>query len=101
MFVHSILQLLLFTIHVLYHGRQMEIASCLDFLWKKQAKKELKDMTEMRGHTNQLGAAKIQFIRDCESYFIQISTFQIRIFEIFAFRSDFHSFLDYDGLIKN
>ena len=50
----------------------MEIASCLDFLWKKQAKKELKDMTEMRGHTNQLGASKIQFIWDSESYFIQI-----------------------------
>ena len=33
----------------------MEIASCLDFLWKKQAKKELQDMSEMRRHTNQLG----------------------------------------------
>ena len=32
----------------------MEIASCLDFLWKKQAKKELQDMSEMRRHTNQL-----------------------------------------------
>ena len=62
MFGYSILELLLFTVHVLYHGRQMEIASCLDFLWKKQAKKELKDMTEMRGHTNQLGAGKIQFV---------------------------------------
>ena len=54
MFV-SIFHLILFTIHVLYHGRQMEIASCLDFLWKKQAKKELEDMSEMRRHTNQLG----------------------------------------------
>ena len=32
----------------------MEIASCLDFLWKKQANKELQDMSEMRRHTNQL-----------------------------------------------
>ena len=39
---------------VLYHGRQVEIASSLDFLWKQQAKKELEEMSEMRRHTNQL-----------------------------------------------
>ena len=55
----SIFELLLFTLHVMYHGRQMEIASCLDFLWKKQAKKELQDMSEMRRHTNQLGKKKL------------------------------------------
>ncbi|CAB4064700.1 ADCY8 [Lepeophtheirus salmonis] len=44
----------LFVILVLYHGRQVEIASSLDFLWKQQAKKELEDMNEMRRHTNQL-----------------------------------------------
>ena len=52
--VYSIFYLLLFTIHVLYHGRQVEIASSLDFLWKQQATKELEDMSEMRRHTNQL-----------------------------------------------
>ena len=39
---------------VLYHGRQVEITSSLDFLWKQQAKKELEEMSEMRRHTNQL-----------------------------------------------
>jgi adenylate cyclase 8 len=39
---------------VLYHGRQVEIASSLDFLWKQQAKKELEDMKETRRHTNQV-----------------------------------------------
>ena len=34
----SIFYLLLFTLHVLYHGRQVEIASSLDFLWKQQAR---------------------------------------------------------------
>ena len=32
----SVAHLLLFTLLVLYHGRQMEIASCLDFLWQVQ-----------------------------------------------------------------
>ena len=75
----SIFYLLLFTLHVLYHGRQVEIASSLDFLWKQQARshnhsyveesslhfsavnlkhlvfrKELEEMSEMRRHTNQL-----------------------------------------------
>ena len=57
--VVSIFHLILLTVHVLYHGRQMEIASCLDFLWKKQANKELQDMSEMRRHTNQLGKIKL------------------------------------------
>ena len=48
------LVLLLFVLLVLYHGRQVEIASSLDFLWKQQAKKELEEMSEMRRHTNQL-----------------------------------------------
>ena len=39
---------------MLYHGRQVEIASSLDFLWKQQARKELEEMSEMRRHTNQL-----------------------------------------------
>ncbi len=39
---------------VVYHGRQVEIASSLDFLWKQQARKELEEMTEMRRHTDQL-----------------------------------------------
>lgn len=46
--------LVLFVFLVLYHGRQVEIASSLDFLWKQQAKKELEEMSEMRRHTNQL-----------------------------------------------
>ncbi len=44
----------LFVFLVLYHGRQVEIASSLDFLWKQQAHKELEEMNEMRRHTNQL-----------------------------------------------
>lgn len=44
----------LFVFLVLYHGRQVEIASSLDFLWKQQARRELEEMTEMRRHTNQL-----------------------------------------------
>ena len=44
----------LFVFLVLYHGRQVEITSALDFLWKQQAKKELEEMSEMRRHTNQL-----------------------------------------------
>ena len=44
----------LFSFLVLYHGRQVEIASSLDFLWKQQARKELEEMNEMRRHTNQL-----------------------------------------------
>ena len=44
----------LFVFLVLYHGRQVEIASSLDFLWKQQARKELEEMTEMRRHSNQL-----------------------------------------------
>ena len=44
----------LFVFLVLYHGRQVEITSSLDFLWKQQAKKELEEMSEMRRHTNQL-----------------------------------------------
>ena len=44
----------LFVFLVLYHGRQVEIASSLDFLWKQQARKELEEMNEMRRHTNQL-----------------------------------------------
>jgi len=52
--IYSIFYLLLFTLHVLYHGRQVEIASSLDFLWKQQARKELEEMSEMRRHTNQL-----------------------------------------------
>ena len=39
----------------------MEIASCLDFLWKKQAKKELQDMSEMRRHTDQLGRMEYRY----------------------------------------
>ena len=46
--------LVLFVFLVLYHGRQVEIDSSLDFLWKQQARKELEEMTEMRRHTNQL-----------------------------------------------
>ena len=46
--------LALFVFLVLYHGRQVEITSSLDFLWKQQAKKELEEMSEMRRHTNQL-----------------------------------------------
>ena len=38
LFYFSIFYLLLFTLHVLYHGRQVEIASSLDFLWKQQAR---------------------------------------------------------------
>ena len=48
------LVLCLFVFLVLYHGRQVEIASSLDFLWKQQARKELEEMSEMRRHTNQL-----------------------------------------------
>ena len=33
--------LVLFVFLVLYHGRQVEIDSSLDFLWKQQARKEL------------------------------------------------------------
>ena len=40
--------LVLFVFLVLYHGRQVEIDSSLDFLWKQQARKELEEMTEMR-----------------------------------------------------
>ena len=50
----GIVVLALFVFLVLYHGRQVEIASSLDFLWKQQAKKELEEMGEMKRHTNQL-----------------------------------------------
>ena len=44
----SSIVLVLFVFLVLYHGRQVEIDSSLDFLWKQQARKELEEMTEMR-----------------------------------------------------
>ncbi|TRY71944.1 hypothetical protein TCAL_03937 [Tigriopus californicus] len=50
----GILVLCLFVFLVLYHGRQVEIASSLDFLWKQQARRELEEMREMRRHTDQL-----------------------------------------------
>ena len=56
MYILSIFRIVLFifTTAVMIHGRQVEIASSLDFLWKQQAKKELEEMSEMRRHTNQL-----------------------------------------------
>ena len=56
MYIFSIFRIVLFifTTAVMIHGRQVEIASSLDFLWKQQAKKELEEMSEMRRHTNQL-----------------------------------------------
>lgn len=72
----------------------MEIASCLDFLWKKQAKKELKDMTEMRGHTNQLGELKFNLFEILKVTLFKYQLLKSEIFEIFAFRNDFHSFVD-------
>lgn len=51
---YSSLVLGLFVLLVLYHGRQVEIASSLDFLWKQQARRELEEMSEMRRHTDQL-----------------------------------------------
>ena len=53
-YFHYSFVLALFVFLVLYHGRQVEITSSLDFLWKQQAKKELEEMSEMRRHTNQL-----------------------------------------------
>ncbi len=52
--LYSSLVLGLFVLLVLYHGRQVEIASSLDFLWKQQARRELEEMSEMRRHTDQL-----------------------------------------------
>ena len=48
LFSLSSIVLVLFVFLVLYHGRQVEIDSSLDFLWKQQARKELEEMTEMR-----------------------------------------------------
>lgn len=46
--------LLLFAVLVSYHGRLVEIASRLDFVWKETAVSELEEMAECRNYNTQL-----------------------------------------------
>ena len=46
--------ILLFLYVVVYHSRLVEVTSRLDFLWKKQAERELADMDEVRQYNSQL-----------------------------------------------
>lgn len=48
--------LLLFTFLILvaYHARLVEVTSRLDFLWKRDAEKELAEMREIRKNNRQL-----------------------------------------------
>ncbi|XP_034943359.1 adenylyl cyclase 78C isoform X2 [Chelonus insularis] len=46
--------LIVFLIVVTYHGRQVEVTSRLDFLWKQQAERELSDMMESKHNNMQL-----------------------------------------------
>lgn len=46
--------LMVFLIVVTYHGRQVEVTSRLDFLWKQQAERELGDMIESKHNNMQL-----------------------------------------------
>lgn len=49
-----LLLLLAFLILVAYHARLVELTSRLDFLWKRDAEKELKEMRETRKNNRQL-----------------------------------------------
>ncbi|KAK0083227.1 hypothetical protein PV325_009156 [Microctonus aethiopoides] len=46
--------LIIFLVVVTYHGRQVEVTSRLDFLWKQQAERELADMIESKHNNMQL-----------------------------------------------
>ncbi|CAG5101638.1 Similar to Ac78C: Adenylyl cyclase 78C (Drosophila melanogaster) [Cotesia congregata] len=46
--------LIVFLVVVTYHGRQVEVTSRLDFLWKQQAERELGDMMESKHNNMQL-----------------------------------------------
>lgn len=46
--------LIVFLVVVTYHGRQVEVTSRLDFLWKQQAERELGDMIESKHNNMQL-----------------------------------------------
>lgn len=46
--------LIVFFLMVAYHARLVEVTSRLDFLWKKQAERELQDMQETRHNNTQL-----------------------------------------------
>jgi hypothetical protein len=49
-----LMMILLFVYVVVHHSRLVEITSRLDFLWKKQAERELTDMKEVRTYNSQL-----------------------------------------------
>lgn len=49
-----LLLLVVFSILVAYHARLVEVTSRLDFLWKRDAEKELTEMRETRKNNRQL-----------------------------------------------
>jgi adenylate cyclase 8 len=52
--IQLLMLILLFVYVVVYHSRLVEVTSRLDFLWKKQAERELSDMDEVRTYNSQL-----------------------------------------------
>ena len=52
--VRLFILLILFGLLVAYHGRLVEIASRLDFVWKETAIMELEEMAECRHYNSQL-----------------------------------------------
>ncbi|XP_069786705.1 adenylate cyclase type 8-like isoform X2 [Narcine bancroftii] len=48
------LLMFMFVIVVFYHGRQIEATARLDFLWRLLAKREMKEMAELRQHNENL-----------------------------------------------
>lgn len=49
-----LLLLLVFLMLVAYHARLVEVTSRLDFLWKREAQRELAEMRETRRNNRQL-----------------------------------------------
>lgn len=54
MSAQMLILLIAFFLMVAYHARLVEVTSRLDFLWKQQAERELKDMIESRHNNTQL-----------------------------------------------
>lgn len=52
--IQLLMLIFLFVYVVVYHSRLVEVTSRLDFLWKKQAERELSDMNEVRQYNSQL-----------------------------------------------
>jgi len=98
--LEDMLYLVIFCLLVLYHGRQVEIASSLDFLWKQQARREMEEMNEMRRHTNQLlqnllplhvASFFLQCERNCEDLFADARTNAGVLFASIPNFTDFYS----------